>query len=183
MRCSGWSPMLPGTSPGSRCRCDAGYVNKPIAAPNPAAQTAFGPMVLAAVEHHEAAGRRLVDDDLAESFLPTRLRVLVRLTRLGPAAGRDYRGLERRRPGAVGQHRLPQAAHRRQGVRSGQRGRHRGDPRVGAGHQAIPDRTVQLICRCTSSIRPSTSNARPRRCSGPSAAYPHRCIWRRGLRT
>lgn len=49
---------------------------------NPAAQTAFGPMVLAAVEQNEAAGRRLVDDDLAESFLPARLRALVRLTRV-----------------------------------------------------------------------------------------------------
>ena len=38
-------------------------------------------MVLAAVEHNEAAGRRLVDDDLAASFLPVGLRALVRLTR------------------------------------------------------------------------------------------------------
>ncbi len=37
---------------------------------NPAAQTAFGPMVLAAVEQNEPAGRRLVDDDFAELFLP-----------------------------------------------------------------------------------------------------------------
>ncbi|MGK2853775.1 MAG: SAM-dependent methyltransferase [Microbacteriaceae bacterium] len=50
---------------------------------NPAAQTAFGPMVLAAVEHNEAPGRRLVDDDLAAAFLPAGLRTLVRLTRAG----------------------------------------------------------------------------------------------------
>ncbi|MEZ0364752.1 SAM-dependent methyltransferase [Mycobacterium sp. pUA109] len=48
---------------------------------NPAAQTAFGPMVLAAVEQHEPPARRLVDDDLAELFLPTRMRWLVRATR------------------------------------------------------------------------------------------------------
>ncbi|QLL09331.1 SAM-dependent methyltransferase [Mycobacterium vicinigordonae] len=44
---------------------------------NPAARTAFGPMVLAAVEQHEPTDRRLVDDDLAELFLPAPLRRLV----------------------------------------------------------------------------------------------------------
>jgi O-methyltransferase involved in polyketide biosynthesis len=43
---------------------------------NPVAQTAFGPMVLAAVEHNEPPGRRLVDDDLAELFLPAPMRLL-----------------------------------------------------------------------------------------------------------
>jgi methyltransferase (TIGR00027 family) len=47
----------------------------------PAAQTAFGPMVLAAVEQHEPPHRRLVDDDLASAFLPTKLRWLVAATR------------------------------------------------------------------------------------------------------
>ncbi len=51
---------------------------------NPAAQTAFGPMVLAAVEHNEPPGRRLVDDDLAELFLPAPLRWLVAATRAAP---------------------------------------------------------------------------------------------------
>ncbi len=50
--------------------------------PNPAAQTAFGPIVLSAIEHHEQPGARLVDDDLAASFLPSRLRLLVGLTRI-----------------------------------------------------------------------------------------------------
>lgn len=49
----------------------------------PAAQTAFGPMVLAGVEQHEPPGRRLVDDDLAPAFLPTGMRWLVAATRLG----------------------------------------------------------------------------------------------------
>lgn len=44
---------------------------------NPAAQTAYGPMMLAAVEHHERPGRRLIDDDLATPFLPARMRWLV----------------------------------------------------------------------------------------------------------
>ncbi|MGH3966717.1 MAG: SAM-dependent methyltransferase [Mycobacterium sp.] len=48
---------------------------------NPPALTAFGPMVLAAVEQHEPPGRRLVDDDLAARFLPARLRWLVAATR------------------------------------------------------------------------------------------------------
>lgn len=48
---------------------------------NPAAQTAFGPMVLAAVEQNEPPGRRLVDDDLADLFLPRPLRWLAGATR------------------------------------------------------------------------------------------------------
>jgi methyltransferase (TIGR00027 family) len=48
---------------------------------NPAAQTAFGPMVLAAIEQHEPPGRRLVDDDLAARFLPAPTRWLVAGTR------------------------------------------------------------------------------------------------------
>ena len=51
---------------------------------NPAAQTAFGPMLLAAVEQNEPPGRRLVDDDLAELFLPAPLRSLVAATRVAP---------------------------------------------------------------------------------------------------
>ncbi|GFG64310.1 S-adenosyl-L-methionine-dependent methyltransferase [Mycobacterium kubicae] len=53
---------------------------------NPVAQTAFGPMVLAAVEQNEPPQRRLVDDDLAELFLPAPLRWLVTATR--PALAR-----------------------------------------------------------------------------------------------
>jgi methyltransferase (TIGR00027 family) len=47
---------------------------------NPAAQTAFGPMVLVAVEQSEPPGRRLVDDDLAARFLPAPTRWLVTAT-------------------------------------------------------------------------------------------------------
>ena len=46
-----------------------------------AAQTAVGPMVVAAVEHNEPPHRRLVDDDLAASFLPGHLRALAALAR------------------------------------------------------------------------------------------------------
>lgn len=48
---------------------------------NTAAQTAFGPMVVAAVEHNETRDRRLVDDALAVRFLPATLRALVQVTR------------------------------------------------------------------------------------------------------
>jgi methyltransferase (TIGR00027 family) len=48
---------------------------------NPAAQTAFGPMVQAAIEQFETPERRLVEDDLAMSFLPTGQRALVRAMR------------------------------------------------------------------------------------------------------
>jgi methyltransferase (TIGR00027 family) len=47
---------------------------------NRAAQTAFGPIVLAAVEHQKAEGHRLVDDELAGQFLPLGLRWLVGAT-------------------------------------------------------------------------------------------------------
>lgn len=48
---------------------------------NPVAQTAFGPMVLTAVENNEPPGRRLVDDDLAAQFLPRTARWLATATR------------------------------------------------------------------------------------------------------
>jgi methyltransferase (TIGR00027 family) len=66
---------------------------------NPAAQTAFGPMVLAAVEQNEPPGRRLVDDDLAELFLPASLRLLVAATRFAPVRNLMIRGSEWSSPG------------------------------------------------------------------------------------
>lgn len=60
---------------------------------NPAAQTAFGPMVQAAIEQYEPPERRLVDDDLALSLLPAGQRAVVHamrwplLRRLTIAAG------------------------------------------------------------------------------------------------
>jgi methyltransferase (TIGR00027 family) len=66
---------------------------------NLVAQTAFGPMVLAAVEQNEPAGRRLVDDDLADLFLPASLRLLVGATRWRPARRLMIRGSEFTGPG------------------------------------------------------------------------------------
>jgi methyltransferase (TIGR00027 family) len=68
-------------------------------APNAAAQTAFGPMVLAAVEQNEPPGRRLVDDDLADLFLPARLRWLVATTRWAPIRRLMIRASEFTGPG------------------------------------------------------------------------------------
>jgi methyltransferase (TIGR00027 family) len=48
---------------------------------NPAAQTAFGPMVQVAIEQYEPAEHRLVDDDLATAILPAGQRLLVRAMR------------------------------------------------------------------------------------------------------
>ena len=48
---------------------------------NPAAQTAFGPMVQAAIEQYEPPERRLVDDDLALSILPAGQRAVVHAMR------------------------------------------------------------------------------------------------------
>lgn len=66
---------------------------------NPVAQTAFGPMVLAAVEQNEPPDRRLVDDDLAELFLPAPLRWLVAATRAAPIRRLMIRGSEFTGPG------------------------------------------------------------------------------------
>jgi methyltransferase (TIGR00027 family) len=66
---------------------------------NPAAQTAFGPMVLAAVEQNEPPGCRLVDDDLADLFLPAPLRWLVAATRSAPVRRLMIRGSEFTGPG------------------------------------------------------------------------------------
>lgn len=56
-------------------------------------------MVLAAVEHNEPPGRRLVDDDLAELFLPAPLQWLVAATRFTPARRLMVRASEWSGPG------------------------------------------------------------------------------------
>lgn len=56
-------------------------------------------MVLAAVEQNEPAGRRLVDDDLADLFLPAPLRWLVATTRAAPIRRLMIRGSEWAGPG------------------------------------------------------------------------------------
>ena len=56
-------------------------------------------MVLAAVEQNEPPNRRLVDDDLADLFLPARLRWLVGATRLAPIRRLMIRGSEFTGPG------------------------------------------------------------------------------------
>lgn len=66
---------------------------------NPAAQTAYGPMVLAAIEHHEPSGQRLVDDDLATPFLPAGLRALVAATRPAPVRRWFIAAMDRSGPG------------------------------------------------------------------------------------
>jgi methyltransferase (TIGR00027 family) len=66
---------------------------------NPAAQTASGPMVLAAVEQYEEPKRRLVQDDLAYAFLPRGLRAVVRTTQLSLARRLMIGATERSGPG------------------------------------------------------------------------------------
>jgi methyltransferase (TIGR00027 family) len=66
---------------------------------NPAAGTAFGPMVLSAVEHLEPPARRLVDDDLAGRFLPPSLRAVVAAARLTSLRTAMIKVSERTAPG------------------------------------------------------------------------------------
>lgn len=56
-------------------------------------------MVLAAVEHNEAPQRRLIDDDLAQRFLPGALRAFVQATRFSPLRNAAVRTWERSGPG------------------------------------------------------------------------------------
>jgi methyltransferase (TIGR00027 family) len=70
-----------------------------VAEARPAAQTAVGPMVLAAVEQQESPGRRLVDDDLASQFLPAGTRWFVRATRWSPLRRLLISVLDRSGPG------------------------------------------------------------------------------------
>ncbi|PQM52426.1 SAM-dependent methyltransferase [Mycolicibacter virginiensis] len=66
---------------------------------NPVAQTAYGPMVLAAIEHHEPPGQRLVDDDLAVPFLPAGMRWLVAALRPAPLRRWLIAAMDRSGPG------------------------------------------------------------------------------------
>jgi methyltransferase (TIGR00027 family) len=56
-------------------------------------------MVLSAIEQQEPLDHRLVDDDLAASFLPRPLRALVRATRFGPVRRAVIAASERSGPG------------------------------------------------------------------------------------
>jgi methyltransferase (TIGR00027 family) len=66
---------------------------------NPVAATAVGPMVLAAVEQYEPVQRRLVDDDMALSFLPPGVRAFTRATRWSVVRRLLVRATERSGPG------------------------------------------------------------------------------------
>ena len=67
---------------------------------NPAAQTAFGPMVQVAIEQYEPAARRLVEDDLALSILPAGQRALVHAMRWPVLRRLTIRAGERAVPGS-----------------------------------------------------------------------------------
>jgi methyltransferase (TIGR00027 family) len=67
---------------------------------NPAAQTAFGPMVQTAIEQHEPPERRLVQDDLALSFLPAGQRLMVKAMRWSPLRRLVVSAGERTVPGS-----------------------------------------------------------------------------------
>lgn len=67
---------------------------------NPAAQTAYGPMTITAIEQHEEPGSRIVDDDLATRILPIGLRWFVRVTAWAPLRNLLVRLAERNGRGA-----------------------------------------------------------------------------------
>lgn len=68
----------------------------------PAAQTALGPMVIAAVEQHLPAAQRVVHDDLAVRFLPLGMRLMVRACGWRPLRDLGTKAPEKQAPGAWG---------------------------------------------------------------------------------
>lgn len=68
----------------------------------PAAQTAFGPTMFAAIEQHLPEAQRVTDDQLAVRFLPRSLRLMVRAC--GWRVVRDWalRAMDRQTPGLWG---------------------------------------------------------------------------------
>jgi methyltransferase (TIGR00027 family) len=66
-------------------RRDEATAQKEETLPNPASQTAFGPMLVVAIEQYYSEEQRLVQDDLAYRFLPAYLKFIARLARWLPA--------------------------------------------------------------------------------------------------
>jgi methyltransferase (TIGR00027 family) len=70
--------------------------------PNQATQTAFGPMVAAAIEAYYPPGQRLLHDDLAIRFIPPSFQWFIKLTRWAPARQVFFNLSERRARGVWG---------------------------------------------------------------------------------
>jgi methyltransferase (TIGR00027 family) len=69
---------------------------------NQAAQTAYGPMSIVAIEQYYPEGQRLIQDELAFQFLPSGLKTLVKLTRWSPLRALMFNLSERRARGVWG---------------------------------------------------------------------------------
>jgi methyltransferase (TIGR00027 family) len=69
---------------------------------SPAAQTAFGPMVIAACEHYVPEPQRLIHDELAVRFLPLNLRLAVQACRWRPIRNVLINFTEKQAPGIWG---------------------------------------------------------------------------------
>lgn len=64
-----------------------------------ATSTAFGPMVIVAIEQRQPADARLIDDPLAVRMLPLSLRAILVATRWRPIENRLFRAAEAQMPG------------------------------------------------------------------------------------
>jgi methyltransferase (TIGR00027 family) len=73
-----------------------------VSARSASAQTAFGPMVIAAAERYMPPSQRLIDDELAVRFLPPGLQWIVRACRFRPVRDLLVRMTERSAPGMWG---------------------------------------------------------------------------------
>lgn len=69
---------------------------------SPVAQTAFGPMVIAAVEQHYPPERRVITDELAIRFLPAGIRIMLGACRWGRLREVMIKASEKQVPGAWG---------------------------------------------------------------------------------
>src|SRR5450755_184280 len=68
----------------------------------PAAQTAFGPMVIVAVEQHYSPAQRLLQDDLAALFLPPVWKLMAPVCRWGSIRNVFIKASDQRAPGVWG---------------------------------------------------------------------------------
>jgi methyltransferase (TIGR00027 family) len=98
-RARGWTTCSPTPH---HSLCERHDKEAPVNVRSASAQTAFGPMVIAAVERYTPPRQRLIDDELAVRFLPPGLQWIVRACRWRPVRNLLVRMTERSAPGMWG---------------------------------------------------------------------------------
>ena len=174
-RCSGWCPTPRATSPASRCPSTPGTSTSDDTAQSGSAD-GFRPHRAVGHRALRAAGRRLVDDDLAASFLPAGCATAGRADPGRRAAPGRRGGL-----GPVGARLWAIIACRKRFIDEDSPIRSTiSTPSSCWAPGWTPAATGSpgtAIFQCSRSTNPSTSNANPLSYNGHSARHPPRCTW------